>query len=426
MGPENNNQLSREIKRLMFLFGFVYFAQGVAQASGLISQPLALYLKEVLGFAADKSATYLAVLTIPWVIKPLYGLISDFVPLLGYRRKTWLVLMNGMAALAFLWLTGLTDATTIRLAMLLTCIGTAASDVIIDALMVENGQKYNATARFQSVQWFWFYVSAIATSLIGGYLCEWLSPESALRVAALVTMFAPAAVVVLGWIFIKEEKARINAAQLRDTRNGLLEAVKSRLLWAVALFLAFWNFSPSFGTPLFYHMMDTLHFSQKFIGQLSAVGAVGSVIGAWAYGYYFSKKTLRFQLLFSIITGTIGTIAYLLLVAPSPYAMAIAITLSLVFGASGMVAVLTTMTLAAQVCPKKAEGFTFSALMSVNNGFAQLSAIFGAWLFVNVFGNSLTPLIWVSAGFTFACLALMPIISGVRAAPDDADKSDKN
>lgn len=411
--------MSREIKRLMFLFGFVYFSQGVAQASGLISQPLALYLKEVLGFAADASATYLAVLTIPWVIKPLYGLVSDFVPLLGYRRKTWLVLMNGMAAMSFLWLTGLTDAGSIQLAMLLTAIGTAASDVIIDALMVENGQKYNSTARFQSVQWFWFYIAAIATSLLGGYLCELLTPLNALRTAAIVTMFAPAAVVVLSWLFVKEEKAQINTALFKQTGKGLLEAVRSRLLWAVALFLAFWNFSPSFGTPLFYHMMDTLHFTQKFIGQLGAIGAVGSVIGAWAYGYYFSKKTLRFQLLFSIITGTIGTISYLLLVAPSPYAMAIAITLSLVFGASGMVAVLTTMTLAAQVCPKKAEGFTFSALMSVNNGFAQLSAIFGAWLFVNVFANSLTPLIWVSAAFTLACLALMPFISGVKAQSKD-------
>ncbi|MBK7750504.1 MAG: hypothetical protein IPI39_25035 [Candidatus Obscuribacter sp.] len=26
--------------------------------------------------------------------QPLYDLISDFIPLLGYRRKTWLLLLN--------------------------------------------------------------------------------------------------------------------------------------------------------------------------------------------------------------------------------------------------------------------------------------------------------------------------------------------
>ena len=30
----------------------------------------------------------LAMLDMPWVIKPLWGAISDFVPLFGYRRRT--------------------------------------------------------------------------------------------------------------------------------------------------------------------------------------------------------------------------------------------------------------------------------------------------------------------------------------------------
>jgi len=59
------------IKRLIYLFGLVYFAQGIAQASGLLSQPLSFYLKEVMHLDESQSTSYLAVLTIPWVIKPL-------------------------------------------------------------------------------------------------------------------------------------------------------------------------------------------------------------------------------------------------------------------------------------------------------------------------------------------------------------------
>ncbi len=416
--PENKNSaLTPYVKRLVFLFGLVYFAQGVAQAAGLLSQPLMFYFKEALGFAPDVAANYMAILTLPWVIKPVYGLLSDFVPLFGYRRKTWLVAMNGLAALGFLWLSGVTSANLIVIAMMLTAIGTAASDVIIDALMVENGNKFGVTAKFQSVQWLWFYIAAITTSLAGGYLCDYFSPGTALSTAALISMCAPATVIVASWLIVKEEKAAFNKQQLADTMGGLKEAVRSRTLRAVAFFLAFYYFSPSMGMPMFYHMTDKLGFSQEFIGQLGAIGAVGSVFGALAYGRYFGKKSLRFQLLFAILSGFVGTLAYLALVTPSPYAQAIAITLSLVFGAAGTIALLTTLTLAARACPKRAEGFTFAALMSVTNGFQQLAGIAGAWMFVHWFGNSLTPLIWVSALATLACVALLPMLKSVEALP---------
>ena len=102
------------------------------------------------------------------MIKPLYGLVSDYLPLFGYRRKTWLILVNSVAALGFLWLSGLTEVGTIIAALTLTAFGIASSDVIIDALVVENGARTGMLARFQGVQWLWFKIAAIATALAGG------------------------------------------------------------------------------------------------------------------------------------------------------------------------------------------------------------------------------------------------------------------
>lgn len=36
-------------------------------------------------------AVLTGVATIPWMIKPLYGFISDSIPLFGYRRRSYLV-----------------------------------------------------------------------------------------------------------------------------------------------------------------------------------------------------------------------------------------------------------------------------------------------------------------------------------------------
>jgi MFS family permease len=192
------------------------------------------------------------------------------------------------------------------------------------------------------------------------------------------------------------------------------------------LFLAFWNFSPSFGTPMYYHMTDTLKFSQTFIGQLGALGSIGSLIGAWTYGKWFTKRTLNFQLIFAIASGAIGTFAYLSVVTLTPYSAYLMATLSFVFGIAGAIASLTTLSLAGRSCPPNAEGFTFAALMSVNNGFAQLSAIAGAWMFVHWFDRNLTPLIIVSGVFTLFCFLLMPTLKAVRGQKaEDEGKENK-
>ncbi len=419
---DNKSSTTGNVTLLAFFFGLSYFAQGIGQHVGLVSQPLKFFFKETLGMNPAQTTEFLAILTIPWMIKPLYGLLSDFFPLFGYRRKSWLLVTNLAAAGGFLWLTGLSTPSLIVTALFLTALGTAASDVLIDAIMVEKGQLTGMTARFQSVQWTCISIASVGSSLAGGYLCTIFkdNPASALHVAAMITLFAPVVVLVSSWLIVKEQRSTSNIEQMKIATAGLWTALRSKTLWAVAFFLAFWYFSPSLGNVWYYHQSDTLQFSQGFIGTLDAIAAGGQLLGAILYGVVFAHRSLRSQLLFSIATGTVGSLAYLLLLTPSPYAGAIAIGINLVFGAASMIAVLSTMTLAAQACPGGAEGFTFAALMSVTNGFTQISAIVGARLFVSVF-QSLTPLILISAGFTAACIFLLPLLRGV---PDKAKTED--
>lgn len=407
-------------RRLVVLFGLVYFAQGIGQDSGLIDQPLVYFFKEELGLDPAQTTEYRAVLTIPWVIKPLYGLVTDFLPLLGYRRKTWLVLTNLLAVSGLLWLSGVVAPGAIILAMVLTAFGTAASDVIIDAVMVENGKRTGLTAEFQSVQWLWMNLASIVSSLLGGYLCTVLKPATALHTAALITALAPLAVLFASWIALYENKGTVRRA-VNVTAAGVINTFRSRTLWAVIVFLVFWHFSPSVGTPWYYHLTDTMKFSQAFIGTLGACEAVGGVIGAFAYWHYFSRQPLRRQLSCGIWSGTIGTLLLVLLLTPTAASPAIAVGLGLVLGVAAMIAQLATLTLAAQACPAHSEGFTFAALMSVMNGVTQISAIIGARLYTDVF-QSMLPLILVSAAFTLACFLVMPLLT--RANVDGGRGSD--
>src|SRR5205807_2816064 len=211
----------------MIYFGLVYFAQGIGQAGALVSQPLMYYLKS-LGMTTDHVAGLLAVLTVPWIIKPAYGLLSDFIPLFGYRRKSYLFLMNGLAASGFLWLTGLTLPHMIVVAIFLTALGIASSDVLVDALMVENGQKTGLIKQFQSQQWMWFNIAAGASAYVGGRLSGKFPPGTALHAAALIVACAPAAVMIATIFLVREQKAQLDLAGMKATARDLVNAMKSR------------------------------------------------------------------------------------------------------------------------------------------------------------------------------------------------------
>src|SRR5712691_11154829 len=73
----------------------VLFAQGMWY---LPNQAITIVLKDR-GLAAGQVADFFLLTTIPWLIKPAYGLLSDFVPLFGRRRLSYFLLTSGLAAL---------------------------------------------------------------------------------------------------------------------------------------------------------------------------------------------------------------------------------------------------------------------------------------------------------------------------------------
>ena len=398
------------VRRMVFLFGLAYFAQSFAQMGGLIGQPLNYYLKQELGLSTADVSQYLAIASFPWMIKPLYGLISDYIPLLGYRRRTWLMLLNLLGASGFLWLSGLTDSGTLITALTLTAFGTAASDVIIDALMVEKGAETGMTARFQGTQWFWFKIAAVLTALTGGFLAANFKPSTALHIAATITMLAPIAVLTASYFLIQEKRSRIDLVQMKETTQGMWDAVRSPRLQLAAVFLVLWCFSPGFGAPLYFHMVDTLHFDQQFIGQLSAFTAIGGVVGAWFFGHVLSKKSVAMQANVAIAAAVTAVLAYLLLAQPSAYAQTIAAPLNVTVGMLNQIGALMIFSVAARACPPGAEGFTFAVMMSIYNGTEQLSSVIGSQLYEHVFHHEFAPLLWVAAASLAACFLLVPFL----------------
>src|SRR5262245_48511205 len=89
----------RSLIGLGALFGLLYFVQGIVEPTdGLLSQPIKSLLRNW-GYSAASTAWFIAILSLAWAIKPLYGLLADFVPFAGSRRRGSLLLTTAVATI---------------------------------------------------------------------------------------------------------------------------------------------------------------------------------------------------------------------------------------------------------------------------------------------------------------------------------------
>jgi MFS family permease len=398
-------QSKANISRLLIFFGVVYVVEGMGQVVGLIAQPLSFYLKQVHDWTPVQVTAFLTVFNLPWIIKPIYGIVSDFVPLFGYRRKSYLILANIAAIAGYLWVTGLTAPTEIAFALMLTAYAMAISSTLCGAVLVENGQRLSKSGTFVNQQWLWYNIAAMAAAIIGGQLVQRLPPATALHVAAAIVGCAPFAVIAGTLFLIPENRTQVNVQGMKDTFHGLMTVFDRRQLWIVAGFIFLYYFSPGMSTALYYHMTDDLKFSQAYIGILGSIGSAGWVAGALVYRKFFSSLTLKNLLNLSIVIGTAATLAFLLFWNETAAAV-----ISFGAGFAAMLATVATLTLAADYCPRRAEGFSFAVLMSIINLATTLADNVGSFLYTHTFERSLPPLILISAAFTAFAFVLVPLL----------------
>jgi MFS family permease len=390
----------------MWFFAIVYAVEGIGQAkSGIIWQPLTYFLKETQGWDAVRISVSLAIFDLPWIIKPLWGAISDFVPLFGYRRRPYLVIANILGVLAFARVATLVTPAALIPAITVTSVAMAVSSTLCGALLVETGQKHDASPSLVNQQWLFFNIAQMAAVLAAGGLIEILSPVGALHAAAWIAAAAPLSVVASVWL-VDEKRSRIDLPALRGRLAALLSAFRTRNLWLVAGFLFLYYFSPGFGTPLYFEMTDRLGFSQGFIGALASISAGGWIIGGVLYRWRLHRLSHPALLRLSILGGVVTTLSYLLLSGPAS-----AVAIWLASGTAAMIATIATMSLAAEACPEGAEGFAFAGLMSVINLATPLGDTVGSVLYQHVFAQHLSPLIVVSAAATALVFLLIPFMA---------------
>jgi len=399
---------------LVTLFGAMYFIQGIAEPTeGLIAQPVFSLLKSW-GYSAAAIAAFGALLALPWSLKPLYGLLTDFVPLAGTRRRSYLIATSAASALglALLYLLEVRSGSYYLLLVLLLIptVGVAFSDVVVDALMVETGQPRGLTGTLQSIQWAAMYGGMIVAGILGG----WLSEHGRQREGFLICGLTSCLTLGLTLLFVREERQPAARHRVGRAAGELVRIAKTPAVLTAAAFLFLWSFNPFSTSVLYLHLTEFMGISERFYGITVSLLSVGAIAGSLAYGAYCRRIPLRWLLHLAIGAGVLSTLAYWCVSGKISAAI-----VSVVVGFTYLTGSMVQFDLAARVCPLAAAGTTFALLMSVSNISLSLSTAMGGHLYERwsiQWGSPVAFNLLVALGalFTSACWLLLPLINRGR------------
>lgn len=361
----------------------VYFVQGIL---GLSRLAVSFFLKDELHLSPAQVAALAGVAALPWVIKPLFGFLSDGFPLFRYRRRPYLVLSGVLGAIAWLALaTVVHTAWAATLAMLLASLSVAISDVIADSIVVERvrGQSNREAGSLQSLSW---GISALG-GLITAYLSGWLLQAFSISFIFSITATFPLLVCGVAW-WINEQPAphgENRLAMVKTQGRNLWWAIRQKAIWLPTLFIFFWQATPSSDAALFFFTTNELGFEPEFLGRVRLVTSLAALVGIWIYQRFLRAVPFRVILGWTtVLAATLG-MTTLLLVTHANRAIGLddhwfSLGDSLILTVMGQIAFMPVLVLSARLCPAGVEATFFALLMSIWNLAGLLSQELGALL----------------------------------------------
>jgi MFS family permease len=380
-------------KNIFYLYLLIGGVFGIQSLEGLPGSALSFYFKETLHLNPSAMMYISAIISLVWFVKFIWGYLLDNVK----TPKFWMVtsiLISLSTSLYF----GLNQVIVLPLLiglLLFNSWAEAFRSTGAGGLTCSEGKRYANTGKLQSIREGSQIAITILTGVAGGFIAQYTSYHFGflclipfyLILLIIVCLYKPA-----------EKDATCSKTSFIDTVKSYKEVFTNKQFLWICLIVFLYNFNPSFGTPLFFKMRDTFHFSKIFFGILDSLSATTSLIGV-AFYFKFSKKlNLKKWIRNSIFIGATTSLSYLY------FTQYTAVIYSLIFSIVGSFISLIILDFMAQSSIKGKEAVSFAVLCSITNLSGTCSLLTGAWLFPKV---GLTILIILSAVTSFICLPFL-------------------
>ncbi|XBI54974.1 hypothetical protein VPH35_036884 [Triticum aestivum] len=378
----------------------VYFVQGLDNMAdnmavlGLARLAVSFYLKDDLHLDPAETAVISGFSSLPWLIKPIYGFISDSIPLYGYRRRSYLILSGFLGTLSWsLMATVVNSKYGAGFSILLGSLSVAFSDVVVDSMVVERarGESQSTSGSLQSLCW----GSSAFGGIVSAYFSGSLVDAYGVRFVFGITAFLPlmtSAVAVL----VNEHRLTPGEHAMSVSGSGFIESsiqhikqlwtsVKQPNIFLPTLFIFLWQATPHSESAMFFFM-----YVSGFLGRVKLVTSIASLLGVGIYNYFLKAVHLRKIFLVTTIIGSALGMTQVLLVTGLNRQFGVSdewfsIGDSLIITVLGQAAFMPVLVLAAKLCPPGMEATLFATLMSISNAGSVTGGLVGAGL-TKIFG----------------------------------------
>jgi folate/biopterin transporter len=364
----------------------VYFVQGIL---GLARLAVSFFLKDELALGPAEVSALMGIVAIPWMVKPLFGFISDGLPIFGYRRRPYLILSGLLGVASWIAMgTIVHSAAAATAAIALGSLSVAVSDVIVDSLVVERarGESVSAAGSLQSLCWGSSALGGLITAYFSGALLQQFSTQTVF----LITAAFPLIVSGVAWLIAESPVTEPSDwVAVKHQLGQLKAAISQKSIWMPTAFLFLWQAMPASESAFFYFTTNELHFEPEFLGRVRLVTSLAAIVGIWIFQRFL--KTVPFRVIFgwsTVISAVLG-MTMLILVTHTNRTLGIddkwfSLGDSLILTVMGQIAFMPVLVLAARLCPAGVEATLFALLMSVVNlaGLVsyELGAVLTHWL----------------------------------------------
>ncbi|KAJ9693447.1 hypothetical protein PVL29_012289 [Vitis rotundifolia] len=321
------------------------------------------YMKDEQKVQPSEAQAFFGMIQLPWVIKPLWGLLTDILPIIGYRRRPYFIFAGFLGVISMLSL-ALHKKMHLVLALLSLMTGSAGiaiADVTIDACVAQNSISHPSLAGdMQSLCGLSSSIGALVGYSLSGFLVHFVGPK-------------------------------VNQKFL-DACKAMWTTLKCREVWRPCLYM-YLSLAVSLNVRegMFYWYTDAKggpSFSKEVVGSIFSIGAVGSLLGVLLYQNVLKNHPFRDILFWTQLLYGLSGMLDLILVLRINLKLGISDYFFAVIDEAathmiGRVKWMPLLVLSSKLCPPGIEGTFFALLMSIDN-VGMLSSSWAGGLLLHV------------------------------------------
>ena len=395
-----NNKLNKNINKLSIIL--MNFTSGLYIFSAL---SINYFLKEKINTSPSQSSIINSLLIIPLIIQPIFGLITDFYSLCGYKRKSYLIISGFLDCFCWIFLIFQKIEKIYLISLILftskicrsfnmvieTAINTEESKIISNNENDKNDktkiQKFNELLIFNQI-------GMISGSILNGIAAQYFSFNITFIICISIIILN-----IIGGIIYNEKKSFKNINKYQKIEN--IEEINKNIkfneiknykkllkllilkIYYIPLFIIFiLNFSPSYFESAFFYFTDVSNMKPIHFGILNLLIMFMMLLSNILYKKYFINFS-NIKILISVYIILSFFSSFLLNIYIYFHFKSIILIILFISFYVGfkMSSTMPIKTLLFCICPKGFEG----SFQSLNN-----SVIFLGSAFSTLFGSILS------------------------------------